>query len=99
MMWLSTSVWLCGVLLPIISGKLHSPGDDVKHFCAGYNLDYNYDDEYYQYEQSQEDDQYTSEEINIGKVPIFVSESQDVLVNEGDTFSLTCLVDQLGERV
>ena len=59
-------------------------------------MDY-YEDEYY-YEQYGDDDQYTSEEVTVGTMPAFVSEPQHILVNEGDTFDIHCMVDQLGER-
>ena len=59
-------------------------------------MDYNYDDEYY-YEQY-DADQNTSEEATVGTIPTFVSEPQHILVNEGDTFNIHCIVDQLGKR-
>ena len=60
-------------------------------------MDYNYDDEYYS-EQYGDDDQYTSAEATAGKIPTFVSEPQHILINEGDTFNIHCMVDQLGKR-
>ena len=60
-------------------------------------MDYNYEDEYY-YEQYDDDDQYTSEEATIGTIPTFVSEPQHILVNEGDTVNIHCMVEQLGKR-
>ena len=60
-------------------------------------MDYDYDDEYY-YELYGDDDQYTSEEDTVGTIPSFLSEPQHILVNEGDTFDIHCIVDQLGER-
>ena len=61
-------------------------------------MDYNDEDEYY-YEQYDEDDQYESEEATVGTIPTFVSEPQHILVNEGDSFNIHCMVDQLGKRV
>ena len=60
-------------------------------------MDYNYEDEYY-YEQYDDDDQYTSEEATIGTIPTFVSEPQHILVNEGDTFNIDCMVERLGKK-
>ena len=63
-------------------------------------MDYNYEDEYY-YEQYGGDAQYkeyTMEEAAVGIIPSFVSEPQHILVNEGDTFNIHCMVDQLGKK-
>ena len=61
-------------------------------------MDYNYNDEYYYEQYDEGDDQYTSEEATVGTIPSFVSEPQHILVNEGDTFNIHCMVDQLGKR-
>ena len=60
-------------------------------------MDYNYDDEYY-YEQYGDADQYTSAEATAGPISTFLSEPQHILINEGDTFNIHCMVDQLGKR-
>lgn len=61
-------------------------------------MDYSYDDLYYYEQYDEDDDQYSSEEATVGTIPTFVSEPQHILVNEGDTFNIHCMVDKLGKR-
>ena len=63
-------------------------------------MDYNYEDEYYyeQYGGNAQYKEYTMEEAAVGIIPSFVSEPQHILVNEGDTFNIHCMVDQLGKK-
>ena len=55
-----------------------------------------YNDDYY---QMTSDDEYLSEEERVvHKTPTFKTEEKDTFVNEGDTITLPCFVDTLGEK-
>ena len=68
-----------------------NPLGKILHKKARYNGDYEYDE----YDAVNENYDATKE-VEQTRVPEFVSTAESILINEGDTIKLECIVDKLG---